>query len=107
MARLTYTITDETPRLATASLLPIVEAFASAAGVSVRRVDLSLAARILAQFPERLRSEQRVPDALAELGELVTRPEANLVKLPNISASVRQLVAAVAELQASGSACRQ
>ncbi|MCH4249952.1 MAG: NADP-dependent isocitrate dehydrogenase [Microbacteriaceae bacterium] len=102
MARLTYTITDETPRLATASLLPIVEAFSSAAGVSVRRVDLSLAARILAQFPERLRPEQRVPDALAELGELVTRPEANLVKLPNISASVPQLVAAVAELQAHG-----
>lgn len=102
MARLTYTITDETPRLATASLLPIVEAFASTVGVSVRRVDLSLVARILAQFPERLRPEQRVPDALAELGELVTRPEANLIKLPNISASVPQLVAAIAELQEHG-----
>jgi isocitrate dehydrogenase len=97
-----YTLTDEAPYLATASLLPIVQAFAAPAGVSVETRDISLAGRILAQFPERLREDQRVGDHLAELGELAKRPGANIVKLPNISASVPQLKAAIAELQAQG-----
>jgi len=102
--RLIYTFTDEAPALATASLLPIVEAFAQAAGVEVELRDISLAARVLARFPERLRPEQRVRDALAELGELAKTPEANIVKLPNISASLPQLKAAIAELQDQGHA---
>ncbi len=97
-----YTITDEAPALATYSFLPIVEAFASAAGVEVDTRDISLAGRILAQFPERLTDEQRVPDALTELGEIALTPGANIIKLPNISASIPQLVAAVSELQALG-----
>jgi isocitrate dehydrogenase len=97
-----YTHTDEAPALATASLLPIVSAFAAVAGVEVALRDISLAGRILAQFPERLTDEQRVPDALAELGELAKTPEANIVKLPNISASLPQLRAAISELQAKG-----
>ncbi len=97
-----YTWTDEAPALATASLLPVVEAFTSVAGVDVEVRDISLAARVLAAFPESLSSEQRVSDDLAELGELVTRPEANVIKLPNISASVPQLKATIAELQAKG-----
>jgi isocitrate dehydrogenase len=97
-----YTHTDEAPLLATYSFLPVVEAYASTAGVSVETRDISLAGRIIAQFPDRLTEEQRVDDALAELGELATRPEANIIKLPNISASVPQLKAAVAELQAQG-----
>ncbi|MFN3257728.1 MAG: NADP-dependent isocitrate dehydrogenase [Ilumatobacter sp.] len=97
-----YTITDEAPALATYSLLPIVKAFASAAGVEVDTRDISLAARILAQFPERLTAEQQVPDALTELGEIALTPGANIIKLPNISASIPQLEAAVAELQAKG-----
>jgi isocitrate dehydrogenase len=97
-----YTLTDEAPYLATASLLPIVQAFAAPAGVSVETRDISLSGRILAQFPERLREDQRVGDHLAELGELAKRPGANIVKLPNISASVPQLKAAIAELQAQG-----
>ncbi len=97
-----YTYTDEAPALATHSLLPIVEAFASTAGVSVETRDISLAARILAQFPDRLREDQRVNDALAELGALATTPEANIIKLPNISASVPQLKTAIAELQEQG-----
>ena len=99
-----YTRTDEAPALATYSLLPIVQAFASTAGVSVETRDISLAGRILAQFPERLTPEQRVGDALSELGALAKTPEANIIKLPNISASVPQLKAAVAELQAQGHA---
>ncbi len=97
-----YTKTDEAPLLATYSLLPIVQAFAGAASVRVETRDISLAGRILATFGERLEPEQRIPDALAELGALTLRPEANIIKLPNISASVPQLKAAIAELQAKG-----
>ncbi len=97
-----YTRTDEAPLLATYSLLPIVSAYAATAGVSVETRDISLAGRILAGFSDRLKPEQQVDDALAELGELATRPEANIIKLPNISASIPQLKAAVAELQQQG-----
>ena len=100
--KLIYTYTDEAPALATHSLLPIVEAFAGQAGVDVELRDISLAGRILAQFPDRLTDEQRVPDALAELGELAKTPEANIIKLPNISASIPQLKAAIKELQDAG-----
>jgi isocitrate dehydrogenase len=99
-----YTFTDEAPALATYSFLPIIQAFATAAGVDVETRDISLAGRILASFPEQLTAEQQVPDALGELGELATRPEANIIKLPNISASITQLKAAIAELQAKGCA---
>ncbi len=97
-----YTLTDEAPMLATHSLYPILKAYASVAGVEMDMWDISLAGRILASFPERLREDQRVADALAELGKLVVRPEANVVKLPNISASIPQLNAAIAELQSQG-----
>ncbi len=97
-----YTFTDEAPALATYSLLPIYKAFAAPAGIEIDTRDISLAARLLAVFPDRLKEEQRVPDALAELGGLVTKPDANIIKLPNISASVPQLKAAIAELQAGG-----
>ena len=97
-----YTYTDEAPALATHSLLPILEAFAGQAGVRVQRRDLSLAGRVLAQFPDRLTEDQRVPDALSELGALAQTPDANIIKLPNISASIPQLKAAIAELQAAG-----
>ncbi|MFJ2216254.1 NADP-dependent isocitrate dehydrogenase [Streptomyces sp. NPDC101062] len=97
-----YTHTDEAPALATYSFLPVVEAYASTAGVSVETRDISLAGRIIAGFPEWLQEGQRVDDALAELGELAGTPEANIIKLPNISASIPQLKAAVAELQAQG-----
>ena len=97
-----YTLTDEAPWLATRSLLPIVQAYAATAGIDVDTRDISLAARILAQFPDALGEAQRVPDDLAELGELAKTPEANIIKLPNISASVPQLKAAIAELQAQG-----
>src|SRR3954468_1646838 len=97
-----YTYTDEAPALATHSLLPIIEAFAGAAGVDVELRDISLAGRILAQFPDRLTEEQRVPDALTELGELAKTPAANIIKLPNISASIPQLKAAIKELQDAG-----
>ncbi|HEV2774444.1 MAG TPA: NADP-dependent isocitrate dehydrogenase [Solirubrobacteraceae bacterium] len=100
--KIIYTHTDEAPALATASLLPIVQAFAAAADVDVELRDISLAGRILAQFPDLLAPEQRVPDALAELGELAKTPEANIIKLPNISASLPQMKAAIAELQAKG-----
>jgi isocitrate dehydrogenase len=100
--KIVYTLTDEAPALATQSLLPIVEAFAGAADIDVEPSDISLAARILAQFPERLDEEQRVPDALSELGELAKTPQANIIKLPNISASAPQLKAAIAELQEQG-----
>jgi isocitrate dehydrogenase len=100
--KIIYTFTDEAPALATCSLLPIIQAFASVAGVTVESRDISLAGRILAAFPEHLTDTQRVPDALAELGALATRPEANIIKLPNISASVPQLKAAIEELQAKG-----
>ena len=97
-----YTKTDEAPALATYSLLPILEAFTKNTGIEFELKDISLAGRILAQFPNCLEPGQRVPDALAELGELATRPEANIIKLPNVSASVPQLQAAVKELQEKG-----
>lgn len=102
MPKIIYTETDEAPMLATYSFKPMVEAFASTAGVEVETRDISLAARILAQFPDRLTDAQRVPDTLGELGELAKTPEANIVKLPNISASIPQLKAAIKELQADG-----
>jgi len=97
-----YTITDEAPALATYSFLPIVQAFTKHAGINVETRDISVAARILAAFSDLLPSAQRVPDTLAELGALTLKPEANIIKLPNISASVPQLKAAIAELQAKG-----
>ena len=102
MSTIIYTHTDEAPALATQSLLPIVRAFGKSAGVTFQTADISLAGRILAAFPDYLQENQRIADALAELGELVTRPEANVIKLPNISASVPQLNAAIKELQAQG-----
>ena len=101
-ATIIYTRTDEAPLLATYSFLPIIAAFTAQAGVSVETRDISLAGRIIAQFPERLSDEQRQPDAFAELGALAKTPGANIIKLPNISASVPQLKAAVAELQGKG-----
>jgi len=100
--KIVYTLTDEAPALATASLLPIVRAFAAAAGIDVEVRDISLAGRILAQFPDALEDQQRVADALSELGALAEKPEANIIKLPNISASVPQLKAAIEELQGKG-----
>jgi len=102
MAKIIYTHTDEAPMLATYSFLPIIEAFASTAGVDVETRDISLAGRIIAAFGDYLTEEQRIGDALAELGELAKKPEANIIKLPNISASVPQLKAAIAELQGKG-----
>jgi isocitrate dehydrogenase len=97
-----YTITDEAPALATRSLLPIIDAFTDAAGVPVETRDISLAARIITTFPENLDAEQIQNDALAELGSLVSTPDVNIIKLPNISASIPQLIAAISELQAHG-----
>ncbi len=97
-----YTKTDEAPALATHSLLPILRAFTKSSGIKYELMDISLAARILSHFPEVLSSDQKVPDALAELGELATKPEANIVKLPNISASIPQLQDAIKELQSKG-----
>jgi len=101
-SKIIYTETDEAPRLATYSLLPIVRAFTQAAGVSVETRDISLAGRIIANFPDFLKPEQRIGDALTELGELANTPQANIIKLPNISASVPQLVAAIKELKSQG-----
>ncbi len=101
-AKIIYTLTDEAPALATYSFLPIVQAFAKPAGLAVETRDISLAGRILANFPDFLTPEQKVSDDLAELGELAKTPEANIIKLPNISASVPQLKAAIAELQSQG-----
>ncbi|MGG6462351.1 NADP-dependent isocitrate dehydrogenase [Solilutibacter silvestris] len=101
-SKILYTLTDEAPFLATASFLPIVQAYAKTAGVGVDTRDISLAARILSQFPDVLKPEQRVNDDLAELGQLATTPDANIIKLPNISASEPQLKAAIAELQKQG-----
>ncbi len=97
-----YTLTDEAPLLATASFLPIMQAFAEPAGIKIGTSDISVAGRILGQFPERLTEAQRVPDNLAALGKLTLTPDANIIKLPNISASVAQLVAAIKELQSKG-----
>jgi isocitrate dehydrogenase len=102
MSSIIYTITDEAPALATYSLLPIVQAFAKSAGIDVQTRDISLAARILAAFADKLSAEQKHADNLSELGALTLTPEANIIKLPNISASVPQLKAAIAELQARG-----
>lgn len=102
MAKIIYTHTDEAPMLATYSFLPIVEAFASKAGVEVETRDISLSGRIIAAFGDHLTEEQRIGDALAELGELAKKPESNIIKLPNISASIPQLKAAIAELQGKG-----
>ena len=101
-SKIFYTYTDEAPALATYSFLPVIQAFAGAAGVEVELRDISLAGRILATFPEHLRPEQQVGDHLAELGALATRPEANIIKLPNVSASLPQLKAAIEELQGKG-----
>jgi len=101
-SKIVYTHTDEAPLLATYSFLPIVSAYAAKAGVAVETRDISLAGRIIASFPERLTEEQRVPDALAELGQWALEPEANIIKLPNVSASIPQLKAAVTELQGQG-----
>ncbi|CAH0161309.1 Isocitrate dehydrogenase [NADP] [Pedobacter sp. Bi27] len=101
-SKIIYTKTDEAPMLATYSLLPIVQAFTASAGIDVETRDISLAGRILANFPEYLKDDQKIGDALAELGALATTPEANIIKLPNISASIPQLVGAITELQAQG-----
>lgn len=100
--KILYTLTDEAPALATYSLLPIVQAFTSSAGVQVETRDISLSGRIIASFPEYLKPAQQIEDALAELGKIATTPEANIVKLPNISASMPQLKAAIKELQGKG-----
>jgi isocitrate dehydrogenase len=97
-----YTMTDEAPALATYSFLPMINAFAAPTGIDIELKDISVAARILAAFPDYLTDEQKVPDTLAELGELAKTPDANIIKLPNISASVPQLQAAITELQAKG-----
>jgi len=97
-----YTLTDEAPLLATCAFLPVVRTFTAPAGIRVDKSDISVAARVLAQFPESLKPEQRVPDTLAELGRKTLEPDANIIKLPNISASVAQLIACVRELQAKG-----
>ncbi|MDM0020714.1 NADP-dependent isocitrate dehydrogenase [Variovorax saccharolyticus] len=101
-SKIIYTLTDEAPLLATASLLPVIQAFAAPAGIDVATSDISVAARVLAEFPEFLTPEQQVPDNLAELGRLTQSPDTNIIKLPNISASVPQLLAAIKELQARG-----
>ena len=101
-SKITYTITDEAPFLATHSLLPIVERFVAKAGVEIETKDISLSARVLAVFPEYLKEKQRVSDALEELGEMVKTPQANIIKLPNISASIPQLTATIKELQNKG-----
>jgi isocitrate dehydrogenase len=101
-SKIYYTLTDEAPMLATHSFLPILKAFTKAADIEVEVPDISLSGRILANFPDALRGDQRLPDDLAALGELATRPDANIIKLPNISASVPQLEAAIAELQKQG-----
>ena len=101
-SRIIYTLTDEAPLLATYSFLPIVEAYPAKAGVAVETRDISLAGRIIAQFPDRLTDGQRQDDALAELGELAKKPEANIIELPNVSASTPQLKAAIKELQEEG-----
>ncbi|NOQ93602.1 MAG: NADP-dependent isocitrate dehydrogenase, partial [Methylophaga sp.] len=101
-SKIIYTKTDEAPALATQSLLPIIKLFTQAADIDVEISDISLAGRIIANFPSYLKPEQQIPDALAELGDLALKPEANIIKLPNISASVPQLKAVINELQQKG-----
>jgi len=100
--KIIYTLTDEAPRLATYSLLPIIQAFTKAADVTVETRDISLAGRILANFPDQLSAAQKISDQLTELGELTLKPEANIIKLPNVSASIPQLKTAIKELQSHG-----
>jgi isocitrate dehydrogenase len=102
VSKIYYTLTDEAPMLATHSFLPIVKAFTKSADIEIAVPDISLSGRILANFPEFLKEDQKIGDALAELGQLATQPDANIIKLPNISASAPQLEAAIAELQAKG-----
>src|SRR5258708_16682803 len=101
-ATIIYTLTDEAPLVATYAFLPIIRTFTEPAGINVETTDISVAARILAEFSDDLTEEQRVPDNLAELGELTHDPATNIIKLPNISASVPQLLAAIKELKAKG-----
>jgi len=101
-SKIIYTQTDESPALATYSFLPIVQAFSKAAGIDVETRDISLTGRIIANFPDNLNDDQKIDDALTELGELAKTPEANIIKLPNISASIPQLHAAIKELQEQG-----
>ncbi len=98
-SKIIYTLTDEAPLLATCAFLPIIRTFTGPAGVEVEKADISVSARVLAEFPEYLSEDQRVPDTLAELGRLTLEPDTNIIKLPNISASVAQLKACVKELQ--------
>jgi isocitrate dehydrogenase len=100
--KIIYTETDEAPALATYSLLPIIETFAKKAGVVVEKSDISVSARIIANFSKDLTPEQRLPDTLAQLGEICKTPEANIIKLPNVSASIPQLNGAIAELRQKG-----
>ena len=101
-SKIIYTLTDEAPMLATHSFLPVVRAFAAPANIDVALSDISVAARVLAEFPENLTEAQKVPNTLAELGKLTLLPDTNIIKLPNISASVGQLTACIKELQAKG-----
>src|SRR6195952_4620655 len=101
-SKIIYTLTDEAPFLATAAFLPVVRTFAAPAGIEVAEADISVAARVLGEFPEFLTDAQKVPDNLAELGRLTLLPDTNIIKLPNISASVQQLQAAIKELQGKG-----
>jgi isocitrate dehydrogenase len=105
-SKIIYTHTDEAPLLATYSLLPIISAYAAIAGAALETRDISLAGRIIANFPEFLREDQRIGDALAELGALTLRSEANIIKLPNISASIPQMKEAIAELRGRAMRCR-
>jgi len=102
MAKIIWSVIDEAPALATYSLLPIVNAFTQAAGVEVVTSDISLAGRVIATFPERMSDAQRIPDNLAQLGVIATQPDGNIIKLPNISASIPQLKACIEELQSQG-----
>ncbi|MEJ1336379.1 MAG: NADP-dependent isocitrate dehydrogenase, partial [Candidatus Sedimenticola sp. (ex Thyasira tokunagai)] len=102
MSKIIWTKIDEAPALATYSFLPVVQAFTGAAGVDVETRDISLAGRIIANFPDNLNDDQKIPDELARLGDLAKTPEANIIKLPNISASLPQLKAAIAELNEKG-----
>ncbi|MEO0045221.1 MAG: hypothetical protein RL705_412, partial [Bacteroidota bacterium] len=101
-SKIHYTLTDEAPMLATHSFLPIVQAFTAPANIDIELRDISLADRILSNFPDYLKEDQKVSDALSELGQLATTPEANIIKLPNVSASIPQLTDAITELQSHG-----
>ena len=101
-SKIIYTLTDEAPLLATSAFLPIIRTFTGPAGIDIEEADISVSGRVLAEFPEFLTEEQRVPDTLAELGRLTLLPDTNIIKLPNVSASVAQLKACIKELQAKG-----